>query len=178
MNLIVRWFSGHILARDVPDKFAIIVPRLLLITLLISATAGCSIGPYTRYVASKIDGRIMKSGKPLVNVRVTREITADSSDEKTVQSAITDSAGHFYFEEVTAKGFFKSIATWVYRFTIHVTVDEREILIWKGTKLETSRFGDFKQANGFFEKHGDILTFTRDIDLPDPRLLESPLSNH
>lgn len=152
-----------IVARAYLDVFAATSARILLLAILISTMPGCKIGPYTRYVASRIEGRITKSGQPVINATVTREIIVGDNHKKIYQTALTDPDGRFCFNEVTTRGYIQSIATWTYHFEIRVGVDGKEITIWRGWKADNSRFGDFEMAKGFFGKSGDILTFTFDV---------------
>lgn len=138
-----------------------------------AVVTGCWVGPHTRYVASKVEGRILNAGRPVANVRVSRLITVQHSGERTVQTAITDSKGRFSLPEVTTRGYIKTIATWVYQFELRLTLDNEERLIWKGRKTDNMRFGDYDSDNnyartetGFFKKNGDTLRLTYDVAKP------------
>jgi hypothetical protein len=135
----------------------------LLVVVVGFLTSSCAVGPYTRYVASKIEGQLLDSGRPVANARVTREIVVQHSGEKTIQRAVTDANGRFSLEEVTSLGFVESIATWVYHFEIRAEIGDKSVTVWKGWKTDNFRFGDFRHASVFFEKRGDVLTFTCDV---------------
>lgn len=109
-----------------------------LFVCVIFIATGCALGPYTRYVASRIEGRLLESGRPMAHVRVTREIVVQHNGQKTTQHAVTDDEGRFSLDEVTTIGYVESIATWVYHFEISAEANGGAVTLWKGWKPTTS----------------------------------------
>jgi hypothetical protein len=142
---------------------------LFLIPLLLT---GCVILPHPRYVASKIEGRILSNGHPVSNVKVTRKITVVSSGKETIQAAITDAQGRFVWERVTDFAMVASISTWAYTYKYYADYDGVQILIWEGAKVDAGDLGERESRDlegkwipgkDFFEVHDDSLRFTYDL---------------
>src|SRR5258707_11231268 len=97
--------------------------------------AGCVIFPHPRYVASKIEGRILSNGHPVSNVTVIRKTTTVSSGKETIQAAVTDGQGRFVWKRVTDFAIFASISTWAYIYKYSADYDGVQVLIWEGAKV-------------------------------------------
>ena len=134
--------------------------------------AGCVLFPHPRYVASKIEGRILSNGHPVSDVQVIRKITTVSSGKETIQAAVTDAQGRFVWKRLTDFAMVASISTWAYTYKYYANHDGVEVLIWEGAKVDAGDLGERESGDlqgkwipgkDFFEVHDGFLSFTYDL---------------
>lgn len=120
-------------------------PKLKKLLLLFAfvLTSACSIGPYKKYYASETELTLLKSGVPVPNRIVTREVkTQDARRVKETQLAVTDDKGIAKFTEVTGPGFIKwaSITRYVSRY--YVKTAPYDSLLGTYYKINFPRYTD------------------------------------
>ncbi len=89
---------------------------------------------------SGVSGRLVDKGSPISNVELHRKV--EYREKLYEDSVITDEDGYFSFDSMWARPLVDDIDQFVVHQYITAMVDEKEILVWRGGKLEPQEFSE------------------------------------
>ncbi len=126
---------------------------------------GCSIRPYTKYLASEAEVTILSSGEPVPYATITRKVCYQSDrDIMKEQVAVTNENGIAKFEEVERPGLiiWATISNYISYYHIN-TVSEYRYLGFT-EKMDPARYSDISFYPMDRPPNDTVLVLECDID--------------
>lgn len=103
-------------------------------------------GGLSKVMFSEVQGMVVKDGKPLAGVKVTREFKWAHNDDTQKDTVATDAGGKFQFPSVSRFSIMTSLLPHepVIKQKITLDYEGKEILVWRFFKRDYDENGELK----------------------------------